>query len=174
MPTLTQEELIRQQLREFERGMQYQRGSRFDRLTIAGNLIDATARTQQAAGRLATRASKTRPKDRYLPTEFRTDPQYTLHVSLAPKADNVYTEPLVDPVPGVYQVRLELEQTHDGPLFQGCQLEWQVPAGWSLADGNPTITYHEFISNPIVIDRLATYASGKKGWRVVILNWYRA
>lgn len=99
-----------------------------------------------------------------------------------------YTEPLVNPgtktddtgrtvdrtaAERTYQIRVRLTQHHAGKLFQGVALEWHKPVGWVWTDGHGDLTYHEFVSNPVVVLRIARYDSGEKGWRVIIKEWYR-
>lgn len=170
----TRDAVIRQQLQAFERQLSgARRGSRFERQLIAGNLIDSTTRVDRQSTSLAKESSRLRLRDRYLPADFLKDPQYDVDVMLAERDDDIYSPTLVDPKAGVYQVRAEITQHHAGPAFQGCRLEWRLPAGWSFADGHGAITIAEAISNPIVITRLARYASGKAGWKVVVIEWFR-
>lgn len=172
---MTRDEIIKEQLREFERQLARRpTGTRFERLLIGGNIIDATSATAKQAGSVAKGAAKTKLVDRYLPSEFKPDPQFDVDVSLAPTTDDFYSPTLINPTAGTYQVRAAITQHHAGPLFQGCRLKWWLPTGWSWVDGNGTITIAETISNPIVITRLAHYSSGDDGWKVTVEEWYRA
>lgn len=104
------------------------------------------------------------------------------------KRSVTYTEPLVNPgtktdntgrtvnrtaEERTYQIQVRLTQHHAGQLFQGVALEWHKPAGWTWMDGKGDVTYHEFVSNPVVVLRIARYDSGEKGWRVITKEWYR-
>lgn len=165
---------IKAQLDAFERhiGRRKPNVSRFDRLIIERNLLDRTVKVEGQAIVLEAGIVKPRPKNSFMPGEFKEDPQYSITVMFAKKTEDIYGQALVKPAPGVYQVRAEVTQHHAGQLFQGFKLEWVLPTGWSFAGGG-AFTYHEFISNPTVATRLATYASGTKGWKVILREWYR-
>lgn len=172
----SKQETIAAQLRAYEADMGfrgYPRRSRFDRIVFGRNWIDRQITGERRSGRVEHIVVGARGKDRYLPSEFVNDPQFSVDVMLAPRGESIYGASLFNPTPGVYQVRAAITQHHAGTLFQGCQLKWLLPAGWSWADGHSTFTYAEFISNPLVITRLARYSSGTAGWKVVVVEWFR-
>lgn len=165
---------VQERLRQLERLLAKQAStiSRFERILIANNLIDSTNATSRQATSTARATTVTPARDRFVAGKQRENPQYTLDVEFSDDGE-VFSEPLVNPVAGqVYQIRARVTQHHSGNLFSGVHLRWRRPAGWTWTDGYDAHTYHETISNPLVITRKARYSSGLAGWRVVIEKWY--
>lgn len=170
----TPQESLQQQLDEFEAAVR-QRLSRFERLLIAANLIDTTKGLKSTTQSTAQAVNLTPRKDRFVAGIGKEDPQYSVDVTYCPASgdDDIFTEPLVNPTAGSYLVRFAVTQHHAGLLFQGFELRARLPAGWSFADSHGEYTVHEFISNPTVIVRKASYSSGTKGFKGVVSHWYR-
>lgn len=172
------------QLRAYERQTKApDRDPSFVRVTIGPtNIIDTTKRTSKAGTATAKATTKPDGKDRHVAAVQLTEPQYDIDVDLSSKSsasaktahEIIWTEPLVNPIPGTtFQVRASVTQHHAGEPFQGVKLDWRLPVGWAWADNKGQYTYHEFVSNPVRIQRLAKYLSGVEGWRVIIAEWYR-
>lgn len=165
----------------------------FERIKLGqNNFIDSTGETARRLAKAAKKATKVAPKERHIAAAQRDEPQYSLELHFSSESDAevkelravTYTEPLINPdskddgtlktaSERTYQIRVRLMQHHAGRLFQGVKLVWMKPVGWEWTDGKGDTTYHEFVSNPLVILRIARYESGTKGWRVIIDEWYR-
>lgn len=166
------------QLRAFDKNLAHPRGwtaTRFPRTLIFNNLLDAAERERRRRLAASKATTKQKKKDRFVAANTEENPQYTVNVAFS--LDGQYfSEPFVNPVADKkYQVKVTVTQHHGGKLFQGLGLQWVAGAGWIIKDDQPTTTYHEFISNPLVITRIYQsphVIAAQVGFRIHLIDWF--